>query len=895
MRSGTWRHLYDVCFIGGVVALAYLYRGMYRQVESLLEPHLQAYTTVGMLLIILVLFLLLNYLREAIANTFTALVRGASGGTPLRFDSGKHSHNVLRTARRLRRRGDYQAAGEAYEALEMWTDAASVYERGNIFSRAAQAWEKAQNPGRAIELYEKDANYETAAQVCLQEGITERARKNYRLAAEVRYEQNQLVLAAELYVKAEDYQKAASIFEQAHKPDRALAAYEHAGNADKILQILKAMPPADYLRRGPAFTQLVERCAEILYRAEHVKEAAEILEQAHAYTRAAEIYAACGMPERAAEIYLLADSPEMAEAVVAKMPQTEATAELRARLAMKRGDWLAAGQHFEKAGKMTQAVDAYKKGKEFEAAAHIYEEMGRYILAGEMYSSGKNFTAAANAYAKAYDWRNAAECFEASNDLTQAVEAHANAANYLKAGKIALRLTDYARAVEYLQRIPSGSPDEVAGTAFLGAAFFYQSHLDMAYELFARSMDRLPLHRENLPAWYAWAQYLEKYDPKQSLTHLRQIMTVDVNYADVAARARELEQIVSSIPRDQHPARPHTTPGIVQQRRPDFTLPHSAVPPVAASATYLVNQSQMTRIPSYATSPGIQPPTRPAAQSSTEYPTVAARYQITSPTRHYGRLVDYAAIDTQTNTTVALRTFPRPSDPMVYQATKELIANAQRLSHPGMATVTASGEDGELIYVVSEVTPGQTLQQMIRTGGPMSVSDARQFFLPLLQCLDYAHSNDVCHLNLRPELIIKNVVETSNYTITGFGVPVRQPASTETMYNTSPDTDPQYMAPEQIMGSDVDSRTDIYAMGLLLFFVLTGRTPFEAKRVQDTQEIARMQVQTSLMRPSSMRATLPTAVDEIFLKCVYKSPTSRYQSVGELMDDLTKMQTATVG
>ena len=138
---------------------------------------------------------------------------------------------------------------------------------------------------------------------------------------------------------------------------------------------------------------------------------------------------------------------------------------------------------------------------------------------------------------------------------------------------------------------------------------------------------------------------------------------------------------------------------------------------------------------------------------------------------------------------------------------------------------------------------------------------------------------------------MKKSTEQNNVILTGFGVPVRQPQYTESLHQTIPDFDPQYLAPEQIIGSDIDCRTDIYAVGLLLFYALTGRTPFEAKRVSDTQEIARMQVQTSLPKPSNIRATLPTIVDEVFLKCVNKAPLSRYQTIAEVLGDLRQFHT----
>lgn len=894
MSSNAFRIIYDVCFFAGVAVLAYLYRGLYADTEKAIEPYVQAYTPVVMALLCIMLLLIFNYIREAIAGTFISVTNRATGSGQISYESGKYSKNILKTARQMQRRRDYQAAGEAYESLELWRDAALVYEKGNIYAKAAAAWEQAEDPQRAIELYERDGSFESAARVCLNEGMSERAARNYRHAGDACHEQNQLARAAEFYEKAEDYPRAAAIFEKSHKLDRALAAYERTGNSDKVLEIIKAIPAADYIRRGPQFTQLIERGAELINNNGNPEAAAEILEDAHIYTRAAEIYASNKMWQRSAELYLKADQPEMAETVIGKIPQAEDAAELMATLAIKRGDWKAAGEYFEKAGKRTQAVDAFKKAREFADAARIYDELGRYILAGEMYSSAKDFHSAANAYAKAYDWRNAAECFEQCGDKAQAIEAYANAANYLKAGKLALSLTDYARAVEYLQRIPHGSPDETAGTAFLATAFYYQSHEDMAFELFYRSMEKLPVNRENLPVWYAWARYLEKYDPQKSLGLFRQILGVDVHYSDTSDRVQHLEQVVSHMTRD---GGKNTTPGIVQQRRPDFTPDISAGSPVAQHGPKVLGGAPITAATQITTNKTALPPlqTAAAASAGNTGEVIAHRYQLHSAARQIGRIVDYAAIDLETNMPITVRTFPHPNDAAIYDATITMLKKAEALHHSSLAPILSYGEERDQIYVVSAAPAGQSVHQLVRMRGPMSVDDARRFFMQLLEALDYAHSQDVCHLNLRPDVITQSSEDGSPYILGGLGVPVRLPISTEPVYATTPDIDPQYMAPEQIIGSDVDSRTDIYAFGLLLFFVLTGRTPFEVKRVQDTQEIARMQVQTSLTRPSTIRATLPAKVDDIFLKCVYKSPLSRYQSISELLADIRGLQATPLG
>jgi len=884
MKASSGRFFYDLIFWAVVLGLVYLNRRMYQEAETTLTPVFQAYTTVVLFLICVGLFLLVLYLREAIVNTFVALTMRVSGENPLNYEKGNLQSNIQKSARRLEKKGDFQGAGEAYESLELWRDAAMVYERGNVFGRAAAAWHAAGVNGKAIELFEKDRNYEAAGNLCLSEGLQDRAAKNFRIAGDKCLEANQFAAAADYYEKAHEFNKAGGMFENAHKLDRALYCYEKANNTDKLLELVDKISPADYHRRGAEFTKLVQRSAECLAAAGSAKEAAKILEDCHDFLRAAEVNASCNDWEKAAELYLKAGRKDLAEKAIERIDDKKAAADLSARIAVENGDWQRAGEHFEAAGKQNQAIDSFKKARNFDAAARIYEAMGRYIMAGEMYSSGKNLTAAANVYAKAYDWRNAAECFEASGDSGQAIEAYANSGNFLKAGTLAIKMTDYARAIEYLQRIPSASPDFRAGTAFLATAFYYQCHYDMATELFNRVMDDLPINKDTLPVYYAYASSLQGENPKKSLGLFRQILGVDVHYSDVADRVQKLEQIVTSLSSGFGNNTPIPaagsgislqTPLPVHDRTPATAVPSSFSTVATSSPGRVFNSSSSSQLSGLNTSP------------------LDGRYKLKDQLSQAGRITDYQAIDTLADKTVIVRTFPRPDDPVAAKKTLDSLSNLSQLSHPGISGIIAFGESQGMIYIVYPQVNGQNLKQWIRTSGPMSIGDLRIFSSQVLNTLGYAHSQRHYHQNLRPELI--NIPEKldDRIVISGFGSPLREANPVESVYMTVPDSDPQFLAPEQIIGAEVDERTDIYAMGLIIFFALTGRTPFEVKRINDTQEIARMQVQVSLPRPSTIRATLPTSVDDIFQKCVNKSAAHRYQSAVELLADINGLHTQT--
>lgn len=883
MKSGTGRFFYELVYWAIVGTIVYFYRDTYKSVETSLEPILQAYTGVGMMLICLALIFAVFYLKEAIASTVIGVTTRMMGGTSVNYETGNAPRNIQKAARALERKGNFDAAGETYESLELWQDAALVYERGNILGRAAQAWKMANNPGKAIELYEKDLNYEAAAKICLQEGLQDRAAKNFRLAAEACMEGNQFVAAAELFEQAHDYLQAGHMFKNAHKTDRALACYEKARDIPRIVEILDTMHPSDYMRRGADFTRLVQRCAEIMAQSGQPVEAAQILEECQDTIRAAELYANSSMWEKSAELYLKAGREDLATQMARNIEDKRIAADISARLSAGSGNWDKAGEYFEEAGKQNQAIDAYKKARNFEAAARIYENMGRYIMAGEMYSSAKNLASAANAYAKAYDWRNAAECFEEAGDLAQAIEAYSNANNYLKAGMLSIRLTDYARAIEYLQRIPSGSPDFLHGTAFLATAFYYQNQFDMAYELFERVMEDLPLNRETLPVYYAYARNLESDDPKKSLSVFRQILGVDVHYSDVNERCRTLEQIVTSMTTgySNRASIPHAKATNIGQAMPAPAPPYQVRPPAFPGEN--TDSSIAPRLSDSQTNP---------ITSDSNETLIDGRYQVQEMVTQAAQIIDYSGTDVVSNQRVFIRLFPMPDAPAMEQRTMDALERASRLSHPNLVPIVRFGKQHNQAFVVSEFVSNNNLKQWVRQSGPLAMNSLHDFFEELLQAIGYAHSQNVFHSNLRPEMIFIGNPPKNKIHITGFGLPIRNMETNESLYQTSPDFDPQYLAPEQIVGGTVDQRTDIYALGLLLFFIVTGRTPFEVKRVNQTQEIARMQVQTSLPRPTNIRATLPPAIDDIFMQCVQKSPEARYQTIAELLTDLKNLHSS---
>jgi tetratricopeptide (TPR) repeat protein len=874
ISSQLLRKLYRAIFWLAVAGVGYsLYRPFrdvwFPRLEDVIGPYATMAAIVGGLAVILGLY----SFEHALWTTLVALYSSLTHSGAVDLQSGDADERTLRRlAQRYEKRADFSSAGETYESLESWPEAAQAFEKAGIADRAARAWMKAGQRLKAIPLFEEAALHAEAGEAALKEGLRDRATKNFRLAAVDEYERNNYLRAAQLFEKALEFERAGDVYRNIGRFEDALRCYERAAATPKIEKLVSQLDTQQLLMQGESCLDLVRRCAELLRKQGKPLEGATLLEKANEFVRAAEIYEEAQAWDRAGEAYFQAGQFDRAEKVYANVTEPARVAEFRARIAVQRGDWRMAGQCYLEAGKQNQAIDAFKRAKDYLGAAQVYEQSERYLSAAEMYAAGKEIRLAAEAYAKGHDWRNAAECFEVVGDLPQAIKAYASAGDYFRAGKLAVLTNDLEAAVEYLQRVPPSSPDWKLATGFLGVAFYRQGRLELAHEMFQRIGDGIVPSGETLPILYAQGCLLADEGNPEAVAVLRRILAVDVNYEDVKERIPRVEEQLrraSSRPPFSYPQTPQPTP---------FAVPPQVFPTVNVGAPTQTNY-------------GFQ---RPITQVTETRFGQEGRYQIISELGRGGMAIVYRAFDTHLEREVALKTFPlsRHSGPGredVFLREARLIA---RLSHPNIVTIYDCGHMNYLYYIAMEYVPGENLKQRVKSKGPLSMEELRRVITQLADALIYAHSQQVLHRDVKPANVILR--ESGDIKVVDFGVAkILSDAATFAMVEEDSQRTlvgtPQYMAPEQILGQPLDARTDIYALGLTIFYLVTGRTPFDVKKVTDPVEISQMQVHTSFPKPSTLRATLPAKLDEIFVKCTQKTPNDRYGSVKEFLEDFLQL------
>jgi len=222
------------------------------------------------------------------------------------------------------------------------------------------------------------------------------------------------------------------------------------------------------------------------------------------------------------------------------------------------------------------------------------------------------------------------------------------------------------------------------------------------------------------------------------------------------------------------------------------------------------------------------------------------------------------------------------SSSAVSRFTQETRAIA-RLNHPNTIPIHFVGEGEGLVFYAMPFLEGRTVAELLRTEGPLPADRALAIVEPILEALQQAHDQGLVHRDLKPENIVIEA-GSGRPLLVDFGIVknLEAPAHiTDVGYIVGT---PLYMSPEQALGSHkVDSRSDIYAMGAVLFHLLTGVPPFPG---EDSQEIVGRHIREPLPVGSLSRDGIPPWIARVVVRCLAKHPDDRYPTARALLDAL---------
>jgi WD40 repeat protein len=344
--------------------------------------------------------------------------------------------------------------------------------------------------------------------------------------------------------------------------------------------------------------------------------------------------------------------------------------------------------------------------------------------------------------------------------------------------------------------------------------------------------------------------------------------TVESHVEACPACQQALEQLTATAGACQIPA--SVSRG---EPRSDFLRRLEQQPPGEGGCTVLVSRSS----------------TDQAAAADSEAKPDVPGYEILKELGRGGMGVVYWAWQTGLNRSVALKmvlagAHASPEELARFQTEAEAVA---RLQHPNMVQIYDVGQQGGCPYLVLEYVDGGSLAQQL-TGTPLAARPAAQLVETLARAVHSAHQRGIVHRDLTPANVLLTAGGVPKITDFGLAKILVGGRPTQTQSGAILGT-PSYMAPEQAAGKgkEVGPAADVYALGAILYELLTGRPPFKAATPLDTvlQVIAEEPVPPARLQPN-----VPRDLDTICLKCLEKEPGKRYASAEELAEDLRRFQ-----
>ncbi len=255
------------------------------------------------------------------------------------------------------------------------------------------------------------------------------------------------------------------------------------------------------------------------------------------------------------------------------------------------------------------------------------------------------------------------------------------------------------------------------------------------------------------------------------------------------------------------------------------------------------------------------------------------RYRLVAQHGSGGMAVIYKAVDQVLGRTVALKIL-RPSltkDPSFLARFRNEARAVANLSHPNIVTVHDVGNDGQTQYIVMEFIEGQDLKKIIRSEGILTVRRTLDLAIQICAGIGFAHRAGLVHADLKPQNIL--VTKDDIVKVTDFGI---AQALTDTQPMPRQDVvwgSPHYFSPEQARGEKPTPASDVYAIGIVMFEMLTGRLPYTGA---SQQELAMAHLRDRVPLATEFNPSVPDNLAKIIYKVMSKEPSARYRMADQL-------------
>lgn len=262
-------------------------------------------------------------------------------------------------------------------------------------------------------------------------------------------------------------------------------------------------------------------------------------------------------------------------------------------------------------------------------------------------------------------------------------------------------------------------------------------------------------------------------------------------------------------------------------------------------------------------------------------------YRIDAVIARSGMSVLYKATDLNSGRKVAIKVphAEMEADPVLFERFKREEEIGQLLDHPGVVK-TFNSEQRSRLYMVVEWVDGRLLRSILNEERKLPIERAVKIALGICDALDYMHKRGIVHRDLKPENVM--VDENDNIKLIDFGIAMKEDARRLTFVNLSATFGtPDYISPEQVKGQRGDQRSDIYAVGVMLYEMLTGRVPFVGP---NPLAVMNERVINEPPSPRALNPEIPPALEEILYRALEREPRHRYATASEMTWDLENQE-----
>lgn len=321
-------------------------------------------------------------------------------------------------------------------------------------------------------------------------------------------------------------------------------------------------------------------------------------------------------------------------------------------------------------------------------------------------------------------------------------------------------------------------------------------------------------------------------------------------------------------------------------------LPVAALPLLSVNTGMMrslnANTSSMATMKMDATAPGITAPASPYADLSLGH-LFASRYKIEQILGRGGMGVVYKAVDTQLDETVAIKTLPgdvMTRSPEDLERFKREIRLARKITHRNVLRTYDYGEAEGVYFISMEFVRGYTLSELLDEAPQRQMPPRAAVGITRQICrgLHAAHEQGIIHRDIKPGNVLidaKGEVKLMDFGIARMAETPEGVTQAGLIVGT-----PHYMSPEQVQGKQLDARSDVYSMGVLIYEMLVGKRPFESTSLTG---ILTAHIMEEAKPPIDVRPEIGRAVNAVVMRCLAKNPSARYADAGVLLADLERL------